>query len=327
MDRDQVIKGFKEAGFDMVEIIDASPLDPLKIVLTQRKKSYGFLEFEEDNIERRVDPQLSLKGVQSIIVLGFGFNPTVKGNPPVRCGSLSRSAWGRDYHLEMEDRIRVAVDALGIEVLAFVDKGPLSERYLATKAGFGFVGRNQNLIHAQWGSYVRLGYCLTTLPLKSVNATMSSRCGNCRRCIESCPTGAIQFESYDPNRCLSYLTQSKKPWPRALRSHLTHQLFGCDICQEVCPYNKKAKIRGSISMAETCVDMDEFMFLGQRDFVKHYGTRAFSWRGINVLKRNGLLLYANNRWDNDVIHSFTDHLSPLVQSEARVLMLEIEEGD
>jgi epoxyqueuosine reductase len=196
---------------------------------------------------RRSRPQSVLPGAKSIIVLAMNY---AQDMPPERgrgtAGRVSRYAWGRDYHRIIEDRLSQLEAFIresagpGTDCRSYVDHGPVLEKAFARQAGIGFVGKNTLLITEEFGSWVFLSVILTTLELDPGQAR-TSECGSCRACLDACPTGALVAPYHlDANRCISYLTiENKAEIPDDLKSKLNGWFFGCDICQEVCPYNAR----------------------------------------------------------------------------------------
>ena len=209
-----------------------------------------------DRVERRQDLNVILPGVQSIICVGLDYQtlklPEVIANDPGR-GRISNYAWNIDYHDVMKPRLQELADWLRVAIdnktasKVYIDTGAILERDHAESAGLGFTGKNTMLIHPRRGAYFFLGEILTTLTIDNCQLSMVNyqcpSCGSCRRCLDACPTNAFP-EPYvlDARRCISYLTIELKGWmPRALRPYLQNWVYGCDICQEVCPFNRFAK--------------------------------------------------------------------------------------
>jgi len=196
--------------------------------------------------ERRADPRRVLAGARTVISLATSY---YRGDPPPPApltGRIARYAWGRDYH----KRVRRRVLALGFAIrkvapevrfLAYVDTGPLLDRAWAESSGIGWIGKNTNLIRPRSGSYCFLGAVVTDLDLAPTPAA-PNRCGTCVRCIAACPTGAIVAPyQLDAARCISYLTiEHRGPIPLELRPGIGTRIFGCDDCQEACPWNRFA---------------------------------------------------------------------------------------
>ena len=198
--------------------------------------------------EVRFDPKSRFPEAKSVIALAInhGQTPLAFEDQPKRqpsdYGKIARYAWGEDYHLIIEKKLENLIENITLRGgkcwKGYVDHGPLLERAFAERAGLGFIGKNTNLITPDFGSWVFLAEVITDLELiHDVPAT--GQCGVCRRCIEACPTGALN-EPYrlDARRCLSYLTiENKGEIPEPFISNMEEWLFGCDICQDVCPYN------------------------------------------------------------------------------------------
>jgi epoxyqueuosine reductase len=192
--------------------------------------------------------------VRSMVVCGLNYSAdkpySVEANDPQR-GWISRYAWGtKDYHDALLPRLKqveAAIKQLAsergmtVETRSYVDTGPILERVYARHAGIGWIGKNTCIIHQKMGSWLFLGVILTSLELPADSAG-ADRCGSCTRCIDACPTDAIVAPGkLDARLCIAYLTIEKRGTvPEELRSHMGHQIFGCDICQDVCPWNNKA---------------------------------------------------------------------------------------
>lgn len=198
-------------------------------------------------IQKRADPELILPGCRSILVLAAPYanpGPSDQGMDPSR-GRVAAYAWGTDYHLILPGRMAELVTYL--EELAghpvpnryYTDTGPVLERDLAMRAGLGWIGRNTCLISPVRGSYFFLSEIFLGIELQPDEPFRSDHCGSCRRCMDACPTGCILADrTLDAARCLSYLTiENKGSIPLDLRPLLHDHVFGCDICQQVCPWN------------------------------------------------------------------------------------------
>ena len=208
---------------------------------------HGTMRWMARDPERRADPRRVLAGARTVISLAAGY---YRGDPPppsaALSGRIARYAWGRDYH----KRVRRRVLALGFAIrklapetqfLAYVDTGPFLDRAWAERSGIGWIGKNTNLIRPEFGSYCFLGAVLTDLDL-APTPPARNRCGTCVRCLAACPTGAIVAPyQLDAARCISYLTiEHRGPIPLELRHGIGTRIFGCDDCQEACPWNRFA---------------------------------------------------------------------------------------
>ncbi len=203
---------------------------------------------DETAIARRADPKLILPECQSILVLGIPYsNPNLASplNEHLPSGKVAAYAWGDDYHLVLPERLKALVAFLEVEVghpvpnRWYTDTGPILERDLAMQAGLGWIGKNTCLINPQRGSYFLLAEILLGLALPADAPFATDHCGSCTRCIQACPTDCIlPNRTIDSRRCISYLTiENKAEIPEDLRPLMQDWVFGCDICQMVCPWN------------------------------------------------------------------------------------------
>jgi epoxyqueuosine reductase len=229
--------------------------------------------------DKRHDPRTLLPNARTILCLGMLYNgpePRTDQFDTYECGWISRYAWGQDYHQLMWDRLAELNSKLQqVQPYDFkicCDTAPLLERTYAREAGLGWIGRNTCLIHEGQGSWFFLGEILTSLDLPTGTAP-PDRCGTCHRCIEACPTNAIvpagdRWE-IDAGRCISYLTiELRGPAPEAHRSATGAHIFGCDICQDVCPWNRNAPITGetAFAAANRLPNLDAMAWLTEAQF-------------------------------------------------------------
>jgi epoxyqueuosine reductase len=250
----RIIDRARVLGFDAAGVAAAVDLEQDDHALTRwlSEGRHGGMAYMARDPGRRSRPREVLPGAKSVIVLALNYAPAdpdrgAAGLAPAT-GRVSRYAWGRDYHDIIEER-HVQLEAFirgsagpGAEFRSYVDHGPVLEKAFARQAGLGFIGKNTLLITEAFGSYVFLSVILTTLELDPGSAR-TSECGSCRACLDACPTGALTAPyALDANRCISYLTiENKTAIPDELKSRLKGWVFGCDICQEVCPYNARPK--------------------------------------------------------------------------------------
>ena len=287
----------------------------------------------EDAVRRRLDPSEALPGCRTIIVasLLYGPKPSWKftspdegshrsreggagrgvgpaaGSPGREPGRrlpiVARYALGRDYHDVFEERLgrfadRIRALAPDARIKPYVDYGPVLERDHAQRAGLGWIGKNTMLIDPTLGSYLLLGELLTDLPLSPDEPFLPDRCGTCERCIVACPTDAIRgARRLDARRCISYLTiELKGPIPEPLRPAIGNRVFGCDICQEVCPWNSDAsepeshplgrQIGRPVPPPDLVAWSEELLELDAAEFRDRYGDTALSRPGRDGLLRN-----------------------------------------
>jgi epoxyqueuosine reductase len=217
----------------------------------------GRMDYLHRHREVREEPARLLEGARSVIVAALNYyQPEPEAPDDQPRGRIARYAWGRDYHRVVKKRLWKLVDRLQAELgeqfqaRVCVDTAPVLERELAARAGVGWIGKNTMVLNAELGSYFYLGEIVTTLVLPP-DAPAVDHCGSCRRCLEACPTGALP-EPYRMNasRCISYLTiELREEIPAALRPLMGDWVFGCDICQEVCPFNRRAPVTADPDLA------------------------------------------------------------------------------
>lgn len=248
-------------GFDRCGVVRAEKFPELQNTSEWLASGYaGKMNYLAD--PRRSDPRSAMPGIQSVIVCLLNYNTaqpaSTNCSPQLGDGEprgwISRYAWGDDYHEMLRARLHGLVEFLRgrfrepFEARAYVDTGPVQERVLAKYAGLGWLGKNTLLLNETLGSFFFLGVILTTLDLQPSLASNElpppDLCGNCRQCLDACPTQAF-VEPYvlDARKCISYLTiELRDSIPEEFRVPMGHHVFGCDICQDVCPWNRRAPL-------------------------------------------------------------------------------------
>jgi len=240
-----------ELGFELVGAIPVSRSKTIDIYNGWLKKGYaGSMAYLERHAELKEDPRQLLPETMSLLALGFNYktaDPSEKVNNP-DIGCISRYAWGDDYHELIRSKLSALENFLCQELNAgklsrsFVDSGPVLEREVAQRAGLGWIGKHSNLINWKKGSWFFLAELLVDVELETDLPFTRVDCGSCTICIEACPTDAIIADrTLDARLCISYLTiELKGAIPLELRPKMANLIFGCDICQQVCPWNKDA---------------------------------------------------------------------------------------
>ena len=241
-----------ELGFELVGVTPAAHSETIARYREWIENGYaGKMHYLEKHLSLKTDVRQLLAEAKSVISLAMNYYtldpPEALAQDPGR-GQISRYAWGDDYHelirarlLELVTFIKQTAES-ELKTRVCVDTAPIIEREYAQKAGIGWIGKNTNLIHWRSGSWYFLAEVLVNIVLESDTPELRGSCGTCTRCIEACPTDAIiEPNLLDSRRCISYLTiELKESIPKTLRPEIGNWIFGCDICQEVCPWNSKA---------------------------------------------------------------------------------------
>ena len=255
----------------------------------------GDMTYLSSRADAYAHPRHVLDGVRSLIVLAMNYRTTDPVEPQAGYGRISRYAWGHDYHELIRRRMDGLIDFLKqhapeANVRGVVDTAPLLEREFAQLAGLGWIGKNTLLINKNVGSWFFLAAILTDLELEYDQPHATDHCGTCRACLDACPTNAF-VDAYvlDPRKCISYLTiESRGPTPPELRAGIGDWLFGCDVCQEVCPWNHRAPVVDEPAFQPlsgmTLVDLAELFYLTDEQFRARFRHTPL-WRP----KRRGLL--------------------------------------
>ncbi len=235
----------EKAGFDLAGVTAAAVLDGEFLHTSLNAGRHAGMDYMARNVEKRLDPGKLVPGTRSIICVGAEYYLPGKTFKDSCGGEIARYAWGDDYHRVLKKRLRLMADELterlgrGFQYRCFVDTAPVMEKTLAARAGLGWIGKNTLLLNKTYGSWFLLGELFTDLELET-DGPLPDGCGDCRRCVEACPAGAL-LEPYilDARKCISYLNQYE--WDTTRREALRGWRWGCDICQEACPYNRQPR--------------------------------------------------------------------------------------
>lgn len=206
---------------------------------------HGKMAYMENHFDKRLDPRLLVPGAKSVVSLMYNYhNPTKQEDSTAP--KISQYAYGEDYHFVIKDKLKSLLDRLRdrigeIDGRVFVDSAPVMERAWAAKAGLGWIGKNTLLLNKQAGSFFFLAELIIDLELKP-DGPIANYCGTCTRCIDACPTDAITPFEVDGSKCISYFTiELKDSIPTEMKGKFDNWMFGCDICQDVCPWNRFSK--------------------------------------------------------------------------------------
>lgn len=288
----QKLKKFCESiGIKCIGIAGIGPYDDVKEVLNNRKSKNYITGMEEKIIENRINPKNTMKNAESIIVCAF---PYYIGEVDV--SNISKYCYGKDYHIVAKDILGKICEYIndnvaGFEYKIFVDNGPLVDRHLAYLSGIGYFGINNNIITDEYGSYVFIGYIINNYPFEQ-DKPLDKTCFKCGKCVRYCPGKALLGE-YDmnPRSCISYITQKKEELEKEDIEKLrkSNKVFGCDVCQDVCPHNKNIPNTNIKEFKEdiiTKLEYSEIATISNKEFKRRYKDRAFSWRGRPIIQRN-----------------------------------------
>ena len=321
-------------GFELIGITPAAQSETIARYRQWIENGYaGKMGYLEKHLPLKVDVRQLLAEAKSVISLAMNYYtldpPKALAEDPAR-GQISRYAWGDDYHDVIRQRLSELVDFIKqtaeteLKTRVCVDTAPIIEREYAQKAGIGWIGKNTNLIHWRSGSWYFLAEVLINIDLESDTPPLRGSCGTCTRCIEACPTDAIiEPNLLDSRLCISYLTiELKESIPKALRPKIGNLIFGCDICQEVCPWNSKAVPTDEPAFQPRDGNLTPKLLsligMTQQEF-----SRRFKGSPIKRTKRRGFLrnvLVAIGNWGEPrAVPALKDALAdhePLVRSHA-----------
>ncbi|HTL28903.1 MAG TPA: tRNA epoxyqueuosine(34) reductase QueG [Tepidisphaeraceae bacterium] len=298
----------REMGFDLVGIAPADPSrygDYLRQWLDEGQA--GTMRWLTQRFEERTNPAAYVTDARSIICVGMNYHVALDELPeadrPHR-GKIARYALGSDYHELIKSRLHALADWIrevspGAVTRACVDTAPVMEKEVSARAGVGWLGKNTCIIHERIGSWLLLGEIVTTLALPHDDPAID-RCGTCTRCIDACPTGAITAPyQLDARKCISYLTIEHR---EEIDPDLSHQIgewvYGCDICQDVCPWNKRAPEASDPSLQPRfrtgTIDLNEVLRWSDEDYRRELKGSAMKRVKLPVLKRNAAVVLKNH---------------------------------
>ncbi len=345
-------------GFDRVGIARAEPTDGTRYLREWLARGYGGeMHYLERRLDEREDPRRVLEGARSVIAVALDYDgpgeadeppvadPVAAGSAPAAdatggmagpTGRVARYARGDDYHEVLLDRLRSLGHALpslaGADVVwrAYVDTGPVQERAFAAAAGLGWLGKNGCLIDPALGSYLFLGVLICDLELP-VDAPIADHCGTCTACLDACPTDAfVEAGVLDATRCIAYTTiETRAPIPEPLRAGHGDHVFGCDVCQAVCPWNhRRARVRPSDPLglrarlaprsAWSAPPLRQLLELEPQTFGEAARRSPVRRAGLEGLVRNALIA-AGNAGDASLrpqIERLCDHEDPAIAAHA-----------
>jgi len=300
-----VIEKATAVGFDLVGFAKAEILEEESKNLKQwlQKNYQAGMDYMEKNFEKRKDVKQILPEAKSVISLGLNYYTANEYSNEKNKGKVSCYAWGKDYHLiiwsmldELEEELKK--NDPEFESISYVDTGPVMDKAWAVRAGIGWLGKHTNVINREIGSWFFIANLITNYEFE-YSQQIPDFCGTCKACIDACPTNAIiQEYVIDSNRCISYLTiENKEQIPEIFKDNFDNWLFGCDICQDVCPWNQKFPIETMIKDFHSQnkeLKLDEVLGMNETDFKEKFKISPIKRAKISGLKRNASFLKKYN---------------------------------
>lgn len=293
-------------GVDKIGFTTAAPFMELKNRLRRQQELNFQSGFEESDVELRTEPTKLLPQAESIVSIALAY-PSRMDNAPIgkkgeRRGIFCRASWGVDYHVAVRERLTKLEAWLqervpNVQIRSMVDTGELVDRAVAERAGIGWSAKNCSVITLEFGSYVYLGELITNIPF-APSTPIEEECGDCRLCIDVCPTGAlIEGGQLDSKRCIAFLTQTKTMLPDEFRTKIGNRLYGCDTCQTICPKNKRkhndwhVEFTPDPELAKPL--LEPLLHISNKEFKAKFGHVSGSWRGKKPIQRNTILALAH----------------------------------
>lgn len=313
-----------EIGFHKIGIARAEPIvqEGEHFQEWLGKNYHGEMQWMEREPEKRIDPNLIFPGVRSIIVVALNYFTPHEHEEDSNKGKVSRYAWGDDYHDVLKEKLR--------ELLAFiktidetadgkicVDTAPVMDKAWAVRAGLGWLGKHSNVITKEYGSWIFIGEILLNLELEYDTEQVENHCGTCTACLDACPTGAIVAPYIvDSRKCISYVTIELRSsvFPSEIAEKLNGWLYGCDICQDICPWNRFEKLteesRFEPREGNVSVDLDEVITLSQEKYAEKFRRSAMKRTKLSGLQRNARALLEKSDKNESPAGNFSADFEP-----------------
>lgn len=318
-------------GFHKIGIVPATALteEGLRLQTWLAHNLHGTMQYLARDPAKRADPRLLLPSAQSVICVALNYyRPEPHAESPTT-GKVSRYAWGDDYHDVLQDKLKalrdwILVEAPEVESKICVDTAPMMDKAWAVRAGLGWLGKHTNVITREFGSWVFLGELLLSVELDYDSQIEKDHCGKCTACLEACPTQAIT-EPYklDATRCISYGTIElrSEALPEEMQENLEGWVYGCDICQDVCPWSRFSKpteeARFTPRPGITELNLQELATMSQEDFSTRFRKSAIKRAKVSGLRRNAQALIQLTRRRQDTAEfpqTCNDQQDELVQA-------------
>ncbi len=294
-----IIEEAEKMGFDACGVANATALESESAHVEQwlDEGHEGDMGYLTRNKEKRYDPRLLVEGTKSIVTILYNYFPK-QSLGDGKHFKIAKYAYGADYHDVLKRKLRELLERIETQtgkldgVRVFVDSAPVLDRAWAVRCGLGFVGKNTTLIHPKKGSFFFIGHLFLPIKLAETGQPMTNRCGRCTRCLDACPTGALETPfCIDARKCISYLTIEYKGSLAGMNPEIFNGwMYGCDICQDVCPYNRFAlpNKEPEFQPSERLMAIleDDWKNLSEADFDALFKCSAVQRAGYEGLKRN-----------------------------------------
>jgi len=289
-------------GFDQCGIAKAVPLDDdaRRLERWLQKGYHGEMHYMENHFDLRVDPTKLVPGAKTVITVLYNYFP--EETQQIGTPKIAKYAYGEDYHLVIRKKLQLFLQSVRekmghVEGRGFVDSAPVLERSWAQRSGLGWIGKNGNLINKKMGSFFFIATLITDLELEPDVPHTTDHCGTCSRCVDACPTDAILIDkTVDASKCISYFTieLKSKDLPEDLKSKSENWIFGCDICQDVCPWNRFSKPHQHQELEPfkeiMQFNIEDWLDINEESFKKIFKHSPLKRSGFEGIKRN-LRLY------------------------------------
>lgn len=293
----------KDLGFDLVGFAPAERLTKETVLLKEWLEN-GFqagMNYMDRNIDKKYSVIEILPEAQSVISLGMNYYINEDFEKKKNNGKISRYAWGKDYHFIIWEKLKKFIDRIKeldpkFEAKSYIDTGPVMDKAWAVRAGIGWQGKHTNIINRNLGSWFFIANIITNFKFE-YSTIETDHCGSCRACIDACPTNAITAPYVlDSNKCISYLTiENKNEIPAEFQNKFENWLYGCDICQDVCPWNNKFAAETKVNefhskIAGKEIDLDKFNNMSNSIFQKEFDGSPLMRPRLKGMKRNSNFL-------------------------------------
>ena len=300
---EDVIEKAKKLGFELIGFAPAEELtgEINKLEKWLKNNFQAGMNYMKKNIEKRKNIKNLLPSAKSVISLGLNYYTPGKYSNDKSKGKVSRYAWGKDYHLIIWEKLDNLVKELKkidnlFDAKTYVDTGPVMDKAWAVKSGIGWLGKHTNVINKEYGSWFFIANLITNFEFK-YSLPIEDFCGSCRACIDACPTDAIVDEYIvDSNKCISYMTiENKGEIPRQFKGKFDNWIFGCDICQDVCPWNSKFSKETNIdeffpANENKEIDLGKIMSFSKEEFNRRFKESPVKRAKLWGLKRNSAFI-------------------------------------